>query len=67
MEIYCKLFDWVGTVLAATAAGTVLAAPYTVEVFHCGFNKDGVISEDAGFKVAPGLTFHAHSSTGEVG
>ena len=61
------LFDRVGAVLAATAAGAVLAAPYTVELLWGGFNESWIVGKDAGLEVAAVTTLHANAGTCQIG
>ena len=57
----------VGAIVGAATGFAGGADPDGVELFYSGLNENGVIREDASFKVSPSRAFHAEAGTGEVG
>ena len=65
-DLYEELFDGIGAVLAATAAGAVFASPYAVKLLTGGIYQRCLIGEDSGLEVATITAFHAYSGTCQV-
>ena len=65
-DLYEELFDGIGAVLAATAAGAVFSAPYAVKLLTGGIYQRCLIGEDSGLEVATITAFHAYSGTCQV-